>query len=169
MKNKILFIDRDGTIISETVDFKIDNIKKLNFEPYVICSLFNLQRLGYKLIMVTNQDGLGTRKLPKRNFYIPHNMMIKILKSQKIFFKKIFICPHNVSDNCLCRKPKTKLINYYLKKNLIDKKLSYVIGDRDTDIKFAENIGIKGLKYNIKTLNWQKIFNIILKNNKKIK
>lgn len=159
LNEKVLFIDRDGTIISEPSDFQVDSISKLDFEPYVIIALKNLKNFGYKLIMITNQDYLGTNKFPKKNFYKPHNLIIKILYSQGIIFDEILICPHSIKENCLCRKPKTNLIKNWLIKGALDKKNSYVIGDRDTDMKLAKNIGINGLKYNKNKLSWKKINN----------
>lgn len=166
MKKKIIFIDRDGTIISEPKDFQVDHINKLNFEPNVINSLFILKEFGYILIMITNQDNLGTKKFPQSNFDFPHNLMLKILASQGVFFDKILICPHAEKDNCLCRKPKTKLVSFWLEKNLLDQNNSYVIGDRDTDIELAKNMKIKGLKYHSKKLNWKKIVKSLTQNNR---
>lgn len=165
-KQKILFIDRDGTIISEPKDFQIDSLKKLMFEPHVINVLYALKKIGYKFVMITNQDYLGTKKFQKKDFNIPHNMMLQILKTQEIFFEKILICPHSINDNCICRKPKIKLVEYWLLNNLLDKKNCYVIGDRNTDIQLAHNMGITGIKYNKIKLNWNKIYNIITESNR---
>lgn len=167
MKNqKVIFLDRDGTIISEPSDFQIDSIKKLKFEPNVINSLNVLKNFGYKFVIITNQDNLGTNKFPKEKFYIPHNMMIQILNSQGIFFDKILICHHSENELCLCRKPKTKLVDYWLSNNILDKKNSYVIGDRDTDMQLAKNMGIKGLKYNKNKFNWDKIKDFLTKHDR---
>lgn len=166
MKEKIIFIDRDGTIISEPNDFQIDSLKKLNFEVNVINSLFILKNFGYKFIMITNQDYLGTKRFPQINFDLPHNMMINILASQEIFFDKILICPHAIENNCSCRKPKTQLVSFWLKNNLLDLNNSYVIGDRDTDIELAKNMGIKGLKYNANSLNWKEIVLLLTQKNR---
>lgn len=163
---KILFIDRDGTIISEPSDFKVDSIEKLIFEKNVINSLNYLKIFGYKFVMITNQDNLGTNKFPEKNFYIPHNMMINILRSQGIFFEEVLICPHSSKEFCHCRKPKTKLVEHWLSNNLLNKDKSYVIGDRDTDMQLAKNMGINGLKYNINKLNWNNIYEKITKNHR---
>lgn len=167
MNQKILFIDRDGTIIDEPkITFRIDSLKKLSFEPDVIPSLLKLKKLGYKFIMISNQDGLGTEIFPKKSFDLPHKFMLETLSSQGIIFEEILICPHTLEENCLCRKPKTKLVKKWLKKDILDKSRSYVIGDRITDIYLAKKMGIHGLKYNRKNLNWKKISKIIIKKNR---
>jgi len=165
MLKKVLFIDRDGTLISEPkTDFQIDSIQKLEFEPHVIPSLLELKQHNYIFIIVTNQDGLGSINFPLSNFYKPHNFMINIFKSQGIIFDQILICPHTIQQNCSCRKPKLKLIKPWLKKNKINKKKSYVIGDRNTDIEFAKNIGISGFLYNSKKNGWNSIKKKIIYN-----
>lgn len=158
MSQKILFIDRDGTLINEpTEDFQVDRLDKLALEAEVIPALLMLQKAGYKLVMITNQDGLGSASFPKEAFDSPQNMMIQIFNSQGIYFRDILICPHLLKDNCDCRKPKTELVRSYLKSGIIDKKQSYVIGDRATDMQLAKNMGIQGLHYHQKTLGWQVI------------
>ncbi|QJC28983.1 bifunctional histidinol-phosphatase/imidazoleglycerol-phosphate dehydratase HisB [Enterobacteriaceae endosymbiont of Plateumaris rustica] len=166
MLNKVLFIDRDGTLISEPEDnHQIDNINKLIFEPYVIIALSKLIKFSYSLVIITNQDGLGSEKFPKKSFDIPHNFMINIFKSQGIEFKDIFICPHYFNDNCICRKPKVTMLKSYLDDTL-DKKNSYVIGDRLTDIELSKNIGIKGILYDKNKYNWKNILLKLTKNNR---
>ncbi|MXP50898.1 bifunctional histidinol-phosphatase/imidazoleglycerol-phosphate dehydratase HisB [Pantoea sp. SoEX] len=158
MNRKIIFVDRDGTIIKEpTVNFQIDTTDKLFFEPNVIPALLALKNNGYSLVMITNQDGLGTDNFPKINFDRPHNLMLQILESQGIVFEDILICPHMPEDNCSCRKPKTKLVYKWLIKDVMDKQNSYVIGDRLTDIQLAHNMNIKSIRYGIKGKNWNEI------------
>jgi len=165
MLKKVLFIDRDGTLISEPkVDFQVDSIQKLEFEPHVISALLELKKNNYIFIIVTNQDGLGSVSFPLSEFYIPHDFMINVFKSQGIIFDKVLICPHTLQKNCSCRKPKLKLIEPWLKKNTIDKNNSYVIGDRSTDIEFAKNIGISGFLYNKEKNGWDSIKNKIIYN-----
>ncbi|XRY30618.1 MAG: bifunctional histidinol-phosphatase/imidazoleglycerol-phosphate dehydratase HisB [Buchnera aphidicola (Tetraneura akinire)] len=155
---KILFIDRDGTLIKEPkIDFQVDNLEKVKFEKEVFISLIQLKNYGYSFIMITNQDGLGTEKFPLSCFNNVQKFIIDTFSSQNIFFKKVFICPHEEKENCLCRKPKIGLVKDWLKRNHLSKNSCYVIGDRNTDIEFAKNIGITGLLYHSKKNNWSNI------------
>jgi imidazoleglycerol-phosphate dehydratase/histidinol-phosphatase len=158
MSQKYLFIDRDGTLITEPPDdYQVDRFEKLAFEPDVIPSLLTLQQAGYKLVMITNQDGLGTASLPQANFDGPHNLMMQIFTSQGINFEEVLICPHLPADNCHCRKPETALVSRYLEDGAMDKTNSYVIGDRATDLQLADNMGINGLRYGCDGLSWRAI------------
>ena len=151
MKDKIIFIDRDGTLIEEPKDEQVDSIEKVKLLKNVIPSLLMLKNAGYKFIIVSNQDGLGTNKFPLKKFKEAHQYIIELFLSQGIKFDQEFFCPHKDNDNCKCRKPLTGLLNKFLANSNFDKKLSAVIGDRDTDIELATNLGIRGYKISDET------------------
>lgn len=143
---KVLFIDRDGTLIEEPADQQIDSLQKLRLVPSVIPALLKLRDAGYVFVMVSNQDGLGTSSFPEPTFREPHEFLRDLLVSQGISFAAELICPHFAKDNCACRKPKTALLDAYLRDNPIDQQCSYVIGDRETDLELARNLGIEGIR-----------------------
>lgn len=158
MSQKILFIDRDGTLINEPKEnFQIDSLEKLSLEPYVIPALIELKNIGFTFIIVTNQNGLGSISFPQHKFDKPHQFMIQIFQSQGIQFNQILICPHLPEEKCACRKPKTGLVTSWINNTQLNKFNSYVIGDRDTDIIFAKNMHIQGIQYHREKYGWKKI------------
>lgn len=141
---KYAFLDRDGTLIFEPQDtFQVDSVDKLKILNGVIKGLKKLQKSGYELIMVSNQNGIGTPSFPKTTFEAPQNKMLSIFAKNGIKFKEIFICTDLPSANCRCRKPKIGLIKKFLAENSIDKNNSFMCGDRVSDKLFAKNAGIK--------------------------
>lgn len=146
MLKKYAFLDRDGTLIYEPQDdFQIDSLEKLKILPGVIDGLKKLINDGFSLVIVTNQDGLGEPSFSFESFEIPQNKMLEIFKENGIEFEAVFVCPHRASDNCACRKPKTGLVDEFLK-DKIDIDSSFVYGDRTTDRKFAKNLNLKFVK-----------------------
>ena len=142
---RILFIDRDGTLIEEPADKQVDALHKVRLMPNVISALRTLRDLGYRLVMVSNQDGMGTASFPQVDFAACQEHILALFGSQGIHFDEIFICPHLPDDGCDCRKPGTGLLTRFLAGNDLDMARSAVIGDRETDMALAEKLGIRGL------------------------
>ena len=155
---KILFIDRDGTLINEPKDFQVDSFEKLEFKKNVLKYLSKIsEELDFELVMVTNQDGLGTKSFPEKEFWPVQNFIIKTLQNEGIYFKEILIDRTFPDENANTRKPNTGLIEKYLVDKNININESFVIGDRLTDLKFAQNIGCKGILINdLKTTDYLK-------------
>ena len=143
---KVLFIDRDGTLALEPEDYQLDAFEKLIFYPEVFAYLGKIvKELDYELVMVTNQDGLGTDSFPEDNFWPVHNHLIKTFENEGIVFSKICIDRSFPQDNAPTRKPRTGMLTAYLDKNQYDLANSFVIGDRLTDMELAKNLGSKGI------------------------
>jgi len=141
-----LFIDRDGTLIEEPPNGQVDEVNKVRFMPGVFAALTELTRRGFRLVMVTNQDGLGTDKFPRASFESAHTFVLEAFRAQGVEFDAVFICPHSERDGCKCRKPRTGLLEGYLREQTIERERSAVIGDRDTDLELAENLKLRGLR-----------------------
>ena len=167
---KVLFIDRDGTIIIEpTTDQQVDSLEKLEFLPGAISNLRKIvETLNYELVMVTNQDGLGTDSFPEDTFWPAHNKMLKTLENEGVVFDDICIDRTFEKDKAPTRKPETGLLTKYLE-GKYDLANSYVLGDRVSDIKLAENLGAKAIyiskennsKASLSTLNWDDIYQFL--------
>lgn len=161
MKPKYLFVDRDGTIIKEPDDYQVDSLDKLALVEGVIPALLALQQAGWCLVMVSNQDGLGSSAFPQANFQPPHDLMLQILSSQGVYFDSIHICPHMPDAGCECRKPRTGLVADWLRREDWNRTDSYVIGDRETDRQLAENMGLRSFVLG-KDTRWPDIVDAIL-------
>ncbi len=144
MTSKVLFIDRDGTLIEEPHDNQVDALDKIRLVRGVIPALLELADNGYRFVMVSNQDGLGTESFPLEHFEPCHEHVIALFESQGIAFDETFICPHFEHDGCDCRKPRTGLLTRFLARNNLDSAKSAVIGDRSTDLELAEKLGLRG-------------------------
>jgi len=142
----ILFVDRDGTLIEEPADLQVDSLAKVKFMQGVFAGLAQQRKLGYRFVMVASQDGLGTASFPQADFDGAHQFMMDAFSSQGIEFAAVFICPHFTKDACECRKPKTQLVDDYVREKGMDAARSAMIGDRDTDLVFAQNLNIRGMK-----------------------
>ena len=157
---QVLFIDRDGTILVEPEDEQIDSFEKFQFVPGVIRNLhFIRTHLDFEFVMVSNQDGLGTDSYPEETFWPTHNLMLQTLKGEGIEFDDILIDRSYPEDNLPTRKPGTGMLTKYMQGNY-DLENSYVIGDRETDAKLAENLGCKSLILSDE-LDWNRIAEIL--------
>ena len=174
---KVLFIDSDGTIVIEPQDEQVDSFEKLTFLPGVITNLSSIAReTDYELVMVSNQDGLGTELHPEENFWPVQNKMLEILKGEGIVFAEIFIDKTIPAQNAPTRKPGTAMLVKYLAQG-IDLDSSYVIGDRKTDITLAKNLGCKSIlikdepdpEADFTTSNWDDIYKFLVKMPRKAK
>lgn len=162
---KILFIDRDGTLCEEPEDFQVDRLDKIRLLPDVIPSLLALSRGGYELVMISNQDGLGTESFPAADFDRCHSFILQLFASQGILFQDILICPHKPEEACACRKPKVELVLPYLRRTDWDRSRSAVIGDRATDMQLATAMGLTGLPVgpSLAGMGWREIADLLLR------
>ncbi len=142
---KVLFIDRDGTLVIEPPeDYQLDSLEKLEFYPGIFQWMSKIAKLGFELVMVTNQDGLGTSSFPEETFWPAQNKIIQAFENEEVFFDTIKIDRSFPKDNSPTRKPRTGLLTKYLNGNY-DLANSYVIGDRLTDVELAKNLGAKAI------------------------
>ncbi len=169
---KVLFIDRDGTLVIEPpFDYQLDSLEKLEFYPGVFQYLSRIAKeLDYELVMVTNQDGLGTPSFPEETFWPAHNKIIKAFENEGVVFSEVLIDRSLPEENRPTRKPGTAMLTHYLKGNynLSD---SYVIGDRETDMQLAQNMGCGGIfmgekpamEVDLCTTQWEEIYTFLKK------
>jgi len=142
----ILFIDRDGTLIEEPADFQIDAYEKIRFVRDCIPALLKLRDAGYQFVIVSNQDGLGSEGYPQASFDGPNDLMLQIFESQGVRFREVLVDPSWPEENRPTRKPGIGLVLHYLQDRDIDWARSAMIGDRPTDIQFADNLRIRGFQ-----------------------
>ena len=144
---KVLFIDRDGTLVVEPpIDYQLDSFEKLEFVPKVFRNLsFIRSKLDFEFAMVTNQDGLGTSSFPEETFWPVHNLVMKTLQNEGITFDEVFIDRSFPEDNAPTRKPRTGMLGKYIDNPAYDLTGSFVIGDRYTDVELAKNLGCKAI------------------------
>ncbi|HIZ04983.1 MAG TPA: bifunctional histidinol-phosphatase/imidazoleglycerol-phosphate dehydratase HisB [Candidatus Phocaeicola gallistercoris] len=147
MKKKVLFIDRDGTLVIEPpTDYQLDAFEKLEFYPKVFHNLFFIrQKLDFEFVMVSNQDGLGTESFPENTFFPVHNLIMKTFENEGIVFDNVCIDRSMPEENAPTRKPRTGMLTQYLNNEQYDMTNSYVIGDRITDVELACNLGCKAI------------------------
>ena len=159
---RLLFIDRDGTLIKEPADEQIDSFEKLEFVEGVFRNLgFIRKNLDFEFVMVSNQDGLGTDSFLEDTFWPVHNFILQTLKGEGIEFDNILIDRHFPEDNHPCRKPGTGMLTEYINNPEYDLANSYVIGDRETDAQLAANLGCKALILGKDDITWEKIAEIL--------
>jgi len=159
---KVLFIDRDGTLIKEPADEQIDSFEKLEFVEGMFRNLsFIRKNLDFEFVMVSNQDGLGTDSFPENTFWPVHNFILQTLKGEGVEFDNILIDNHFPADNHPNRKPGTGMLKDYINNPEYDLTNSFVIGDRETDAQLAENLGCKALILGKDGLTWEKIAEIL--------
>ncbi|MGB3800060.1 MAG: bifunctional histidinol-phosphatase/imidazoleglycerol-phosphate dehydratase HisB [Lewinella sp.] len=145
MPQKLLLLDRDGTLILEPENYQVDDISKIDFYPGIFRWLGRIVReLDYKLVMITNQDGLGTEEFPEDTFWPAQNLVVRALEAEGIIFEEQLIDRTYAKDNAPSRKPNTGLVEKYMNDEAYDIKNSFVVGDRLTDMQLARNMGARG-------------------------
>lgn len=145
-QKKIAFLDRDGTLIVEPPGEQVERLEQVALVPGVVPALLRLRDAGYELVMVTNQDGLGTQAYPQDAFDKIQGFLLTLLASQGIHFARVCVCPHLPGDACGCRKPSVGHLGNFLQSVNLDRERSFVAGDRLTDVEFAQNLGIQGFR-----------------------
>ncbi|HET9482740.1 MAG TPA: bifunctional histidinol-phosphatase/imidazoleglycerol-phosphate dehydratase HisB [Xanthomonadales bacterium] len=156
-QRRILFLDRDGTLIVEPPDQQIDSIDKFRLVDGVIPALLRLRDAGFEFVMVTNQDGLGTPGFPREAFEPPQRLLLGILETQGIRFSAIHVDPHFEHEGAPTRKPGIGMLLDYLRGGQLDFDASAVIGDRDTDLELARNLGVRGFKLGDGAWTWPEL------------
>ncbi|MEZ5461980.1 bifunctional histidinol-phosphatase/imidazoleglycerol-phosphate dehydratase HisB [Dokdonella sp.] len=156
-RRKLLFVDRDGCLIEEPEDFQIDRFDKFALLPGVIGALSRCVAAGYELVMVTNQDGLGTSSFPEADFQGPQNLLMRILGSQGISFREVLVDRSFAHEGRDTRKPGVGLVRHYLADDGWSRTGSAMVGDRETDMEFARNLGVRGFRVGAGFQSWNEI------------
>lgn len=154
MKRKLLFVDRDGCLLAEPADRQVDSYAKFDLMPGVIGALQRFVAAGYGLVMVSNQDGLGTAAFPQERFAGPHELLLRILASQDIVFREVLIDCSFEHEGRDTRKPGCGLVRHYLADDGWSRADSAMIGDRETDVRFAANLGVRGFRLGHDVPDW---------------
>ncbi len=163
VKRRVLFIDRDGTLIEEPADEQVDSFDKLRFKEGVFRNLGLIcEKTDFELVMVTNQDGLGTPSFPEETFWPVHNVVVQALESQGIVFSAQLIDRHFPEDNAPTRKPGIGMVLPYLQDERYDIAGSYVIGDRESDAQLARNMGCRALILDDNSMTWDKVAELLI-------
>lgn len=162
MSRKILFVDRDGCLIDEPADEQIDSYEKLSLLPDVMAALQRIVAAGYELVMVTNQDGLGTERFTQASFEGPHDLLMRIFSSQGVSFREVLIDRSFPHDGLDTRKPGVGMMRHYLADDGWARADSAMVGDRETDLQFAANMGVRGFRVGPKGIGWDEIAHQLL-------
>lgn len=162
MPRRILFLDRDGTLIVEPPDGRIDRLDKLALVPGVIPALLRFKATGYEFVVVSNQDRLGSTEFPREPFDAVDTAFRALFASQGIVFSAVFYCPHTREDGCACRKPGVAFVRDYLADATLDRERSAVIGDRGSDLELAANMGLPGYRVGGDGTTWDEIAHLAL-------
>jgi imidazoleglycerol-phosphate dehydratase/histidinol-phosphatase len=158
---RIVFLDRDGVLLEEPDDEQVDAYAKFRLVPGVIPALLRLRDAGFEFVMVSNQDGLGTPAFPTEAFAGPQDLLLQVLESQGIVFREVLIDAHRPQDNHPDRKPGIGMVLPYLRDRSIDLAASAMVGDRDTDMQFAANLGVRGLRLGPGFHDWAGIAHLL--------
>jgi imidazoleglycerol-phosphate dehydratase / histidinol-phosphatase len=159
---RILFLDRDGTLIEEPPDEQVDSLAKFRLVRGVIPALLRLRDAGYEFVMVTNQDGLGSASFPLEDFEPPQRLLLEILASQGIAFAGVHVDADRAGAPSATRKPAIGMVLSYLREGKLDFDRSAVVGDRESDMEFARNLGVRGLKLGVDGTDWDTIARTLL-------
>ena len=159
---RILFIDRDGVLIEEPADFQIDAYAKFRLVEGVVPALLKCRDAGFEFVMVSNQDGLGTESFPREAFTGPHELLLQVLASQGIRFREVLIDESFPEQNLPTRKPGIAMVMHYLRDRSIDLAASAMVGDRDTDMQFAANLGVRGFRFGPGAYSWAEIAHVLV-------